>query len=482
MINQTVMNSNLIQKMDIFNSKYKCRICRKRLRYKADEIIHTEILHSSKFDINSNILNYECPLCDHKFKSIYNLRLHLMKIHLNERPYGCRLCNKKFLNFIELKKHCKKHVHKKIEEMIEYDNSAAIDYSINQVLINYLFKIALKPACKFVIIVEKIIKKCFKCPSLYNSNSEYLAHIWSCHMNQNSPNCWQCKLKFQRQIDLNEHLKFHCDEKLFKCSLCLKSKCFDSLESAKEHFKSFHMNNNNLNGYSFELICSNCNETIPNEDYLLTHHNQCLNKKDLKFKCFYCDFVFDEQNILEIHLEQHRVYNEKLNFQKTYFLDSFLTQSFRRNKIDDIALKIISMKEKKQKDSEKEREENLIQYSPFLVYPSNSAFNPPDEKFKNFSLNYFSQQYPLLLNKCDYCGFMFRNSYELEAHKLMHSTSNTKRPFKCHLCLVTFSKLDQLKRHMIVHQVKDQDFVCQICFSSFSRKQDLDRHLLFHSK
>lgn len=36
----------LFKKFDLFNSKYNCRICRQRLRSKADEIIHSMVKHS----------------------------------------------------------------------------------------------------------------------------------------------------------------------------------------------------------------------------------------------------------------------------------------------------------------------------------------------------------------------------------------------------------------------------------------------------
>jgi len=85
-------------------------------------------------------------------------------------------------------------------------------------------------------------------------------------------------------------------------------------------------------------------------------------------------------------------------------------------------------------------------------------------------------------HKCEYCGYFFSSLAEFTLHRTMHQALNPKRPFKCHLCQVTFAKTDQLIRHMIVHQASDQDSVCQVCYSSFSRKQDLDRHMLFHSK
>jgi hypothetical protein len=96
----------VIQVLDLFNSKYKCKICRKRLRYKADEITH-RCKHRLK---SSSIF---CPICKKIFKSYQYLTLHLMVDHLKEKPYGCRLCKRRFHAFISLKRHCYKfHLNK----------------------------------------------------------------------------------------------------------------------------------------------------------------------------------------------------------------------------------------------------------------------------------------------------------------------------------------------------------------------------------
>ncbi len=96
----------VIQVLDLFNSKYKCKICRKRLRYKADEITH-RCKHHLK---GSSIF---CPICKKIFKSYQYLTLHLMVDHLKEKPYGCRLCKRRFHAFISLKRHCYKfHLNK----------------------------------------------------------------------------------------------------------------------------------------------------------------------------------------------------------------------------------------------------------------------------------------------------------------------------------------------------------------------------------
>ena len=94
---------------------------------------------------------------------------------------------------------------------------------------------------------------------------------------------------------------------------------------------------------------------------------------------------------------------------------------------------------------------------------------------------YLKPSSTLWLN-CDLCGYKFDSIYKLIEHKKLHmNDSNLKRPFKCHLCQVTFAKVDQLSRHMIIHQGSELDHVCVICYSTFSRKQDLDRHMNFHS-
>lgn len=113
----------------------------------------------------------------------------------------------------------------------------------------------------------------------------------------------------------------------------------------------------------------------------------------------------------------------------------------------------------------------------------NQYRTPPLQQ--SFIVNAFTEERPPnrlpKQYKCDYCEHCeFATSSELGEHILLHGSSNVRRPFKCHLCQVTFVKVEQLKRHMIVHQAGD--FVCPTCFSSFSRRQDLDRHSLFHNK
>ena len=100
-----INRKRVIQMLDLFNSKYDCKICRKKLRYKADQIIHSKLKHRHR----GQTIN--CPECNQRFKTYFSLTTHLMTVHLNERPYGCKICHKKFHAFAHLKRHChKKHL------------------------------------------------------------------------------------------------------------------------------------------------------------------------------------------------------------------------------------------------------------------------------------------------------------------------------------------------------------------------------------
>ena len=94
---------SVIQILDLFNSKYDCKICRKKLRYKSDQIIHSKLKHRPGVESKS------CPYCQISFKTYHQLSLHIRircKLSHHEKPYGCKICRKKFHSFIYLKRHC----------------------------------------------------------------------------------------------------------------------------------------------------------------------------------------------------------------------------------------------------------------------------------------------------------------------------------------------------------------------------------------
>ncbi|RMZ94733.1 RB-associated KRAB zinc finger isoform X1 [Brachionus plicatilis] len=368
-----MINKDVMQKLDLFNSKYKCIICRKRLRYKADEIIHSQIIHNPANPKNM------CPYCHKMFQSCHKLRIHLMKIHLNEKPYRCRLCSKKFVQFVHLKKHCKKHVRTQMPfcSMIDYENSTIEHPTSNN------WRKKEKNFVQFFIVVGNSVKKCKECCANFVSDSEYLVHIWTEHMKSNCLICWQCRCTFSSVQDLTLHLGEHLQEKNFKCSLCSsRDKCifFGTLEKAKDHYVKVHLQSKH--SPLFKLVCCVCDQFI-DESNINSHYKQCSVKAKPTFYCAQCSFTFEDPQLYELHKSQHRFLQEQmLPFNTSYLIDSIISphvsygnRSVNGLKIDDIALKILSMKQKK---IDFEREETLVQYSPFLIHPNehNSICHP----------------------------------------------------------------------------------------------------------
>jgi hypothetical protein len=126
----SVQNANrkrVLQMLDLFNSKYDCKVCRKKLRYKADQIIHHKLKHATGAGDRNSRDNFKCPFCDKKHNSYFKLMTHLMINHLKEKPYGCKICKKKFLSFLKFKRHCQNtHSEVNLLNLIEYDNSELV--------------------------------------------------------------------------------------------------------------------------------------------------------------------------------------------------------------------------------------------------------------------------------------------------------------------------------------------------------------------
>lgn len=79
--------------------------------------------------------------------------------------------------------------------------------------------------------------------------------------------------------------------------------------------------------------------------------------------------------------------------------------------------------------------------------------------------------------KCDTCGFLCSNLYNLDVHKKSHLLD---KPFKCKLCEKTFLRKDFLKNHMDnIHENKK--LTCEICGKLFSRRDVLKRHIAVHN-
>lgn len=65
-----------------------------------------------------------CPVCRSGHRTYHSLKIHLMKVHLDERPYECKPCSLRFASFAGLKRHCRvAHPSSRLFDIIDYHNS-----------------------------------------------------------------------------------------------------------------------------------------------------------------------------------------------------------------------------------------------------------------------------------------------------------------------------------------------------------------------
>jgi hypothetical protein len=360
-----INHKRVIQMLDLFNSKYNCKKCCKKLRYKADQIIHCKLKHSKQNDQ----LTIECPelLCDKSFQTYFHLKFHLMKSHLNEKPYGCSFCLTKFYSFISLKKHClKKHSNENILNLISYDNSIikmetehnnnsylpnsienplSFNSDLNlkyfsylnnikdsnnfETLIDYLNENKCQSNLNlntntFTIITQLNLINCNLCKKLSFSNAEHQSHIWLKHLPHNHKNniCWTCVYSnkndsfqqhtYNQDYQLEQHLKEkHSNLKSFKCSICIKDNYFNDLNLVKQHFLTEHANQAAASSYLEEII-----DLATNFDETEQQTNKKISNKttySFVFACFKCEQIYLDYNSIVKHFEENSKCNQNKN-------------------------------------------------------------------------------------------------------------------------------------------------------------------------
>ena len=359
---KTLLNSNrkrVIQMLDLFNSKYDCKLCRKKLRTKADQIVHSELKH--KPDSHANTIN--CPYCDLKHTTYFQLTSHLMINHLNERPYGCRLCKKKFHAFIQLKRHCNTaHLNtaslkpenssnsssslcssgfvsksssssssssssycssssfnstltnkcQSLFDLIDYTNSNLCLDEPAQIsdpkraksddLAEILFDNSLNESV-FTIITQFNIDECSLCSKLFKTNSDYLNHFWNAHIRRAKPSpnskhdCWSC---FQRDADSS-------------------MASFASQTELVKHLQTKHLN-------EMPYKCSVCSGAYFNDlslvkAHFMQHHLDVMSKEEFKdvddlaskytfvFACSNCEQIYQTYDSILEHFIKNNVCN-----------------------------------------------------------------------------------------------------------------------------------------------------------------------------
>ncbi|XP_055321082.1 zinc finger protein OZF-like [Sitodiplosis mosellana] len=96
-------NADLRKHMDVHSdAKYVCNLCGSSLSSKRSLDEHRRHRHRKAEE-------QTCDLCSMKFRTIYNLKRHLLT-HTGEKPHKCMYCERAFAQSGDLNKHLRQHV------------------------------------------------------------------------------------------------------------------------------------------------------------------------------------------------------------------------------------------------------------------------------------------------------------------------------------------------------------------------------------
>ncbi|XP_063919581.1 zinc finger protein ZFP2-like [Zophobas morio] len=314
--------------------------------------------------------------------------------------------------------------------------------------------------------------KCETCDKLFVQQNSLDRHCSIEHCEGDIYKCVECKKEFKMKEHLIEHMKVHPLSKCIKCPDC-------SREFTRKYHLDRHIAQTGCNGAPRKtFVCKVCNKVFHRKDnladHLRAHAGQGKRKK--VFICEYCQKEFHGSALLNIHIRTHT--GEKpypCDLCPKRFPSSGAMKKHRRMHTGE---RPYACKECHNRFAAKETLNRHMR--------THTGEKPHSCQFCGKSFIQASQLRAHIFHHtgenaytCPHCNRAFNRKLRLTTHiKYMHEGAE---PMACSQCDKTFFRKEDLARHFLSH-TGERPFECDVCHKSFAVKSSLKIHQLTHRK
>ncbi|XP_071448956.1 uncharacterized protein [Hetaerina americana] len=309
---------------------YNCRFCpsvlktRKTLRQHAKQVVHSESrrrecslcgkvlwskraygIHYRMKHSKTTKVGFRCRICQKRFDSKDERKLHYQIDHENESPYHCPDCGKGFASKSGMYGHRQLHTGTGISRCEHCGKEFTRKDSYNEHLLIHNGPRHKCPHCpKEFVQRSNLVRhirihtgekpyKCTHCDKRFSDKGACNSHI-RVHTREETCSCPYCGQTFSKKQKLKYHIRKHTGEGLINCEICGKS--FTNSFALKEHRV--------IHNRQTQILCPQCGKGFNSEKYL-QRHITIVHEPSNAFPCPLCEKVFSQQSRLRAHLMTH---------------------------------------------------------------------------------------------------------------------------------------------------------------------------------
>lgn len=494
------------QKTPQSEASYECDLCHKKIVNKHNLELHKRthtgekpfscnICHKSfslptnlarhKLEVHEREKRYECDVCLKRFSQKIGLFYHKL-IHTGEKPYECHICKKRFCHPATLARHKRTHF-------------------------------------------KDFPYECQVCAKKFSNSTDLEKHTAKKHCFE----CSICKERLTRSTDLEMHKALHLATQImsdasasqlsssgsveiagdkqindfFECDVCRAK--FPRTSDLENH-KAQHLNTETMFSDSAELF------SLP--DNFHDPHYEQADSIPSSYECDICKEKFAEYTDLQRHITLHRATSSAYVITSSTCPRSFSSDQTDSLELAEEAAILEAEPDHSEVISSTEEGKTIDKIYSVCI----EAFVQPADVINHEGLHSSetghdcSEEIPLpvtditlvegetenKLYECDLCNERLPDQETYNRHKDLHSKENGKdccdgdsltetaltggrsaespgKIYKCDVCTMTFSQVEQVDDHKKTHPT-DKPYECNVCKKACKTQANLTRHKQTH--